>query len=279
MARGIPIDLHAVARAEQARRLALEAEFRSTVESRAFAAVRWIRRITRRGPDLASIDRLLAESLEPVPLRFDGNQWLIDRFHKLYYDYGAQTWRDTWWLGIRTLKCPLDLWLYQELLQQVRPDVVIECGTKYGGSAFYLASILDLIGHGSVVTIDITEQPGRPEHPRIEYITSSSVDASLVEQLAARCSGLTTLVILDSDHSRDHVLAELQAYAPLVSVGSYLIVEDTNIHGHPVLPDHPPGPAEAVEAFLPGRDDYVVAPIGEKFFLTFNPGGVLQRVR
>ncbi|MFM2182054.1 MAG: hypothetical protein RJB61_348 [Actinomycetota bacterium] len=277
MARGIPIDIHAVARAEQSRRLALEAEFRSTVESRAFTAVRWIRRITRRGPDLASIDRLLAESPEPVPLPANGTQWLIDRFHKLYYDYGARTWRDTWWLGVRTLKCPLDLWLYQELLQQVRPDIVIECGTKYGGSAFYLASILDLIGHGSVVTIDIAEQPGRPDHPRIEYITSSSVDPALVARLATRCEGLTTLVILDSDHSRDHVLAELHAYAPIVSVGSYLIVEDTNIHGNPVLPDHPPGPGEAVEEFLLGRDDFAVAPIGEKFFLTFNPGGVLQR--
>ena len=85
------------------------------------------------------------------------------------------------------------------------------------------------------------------------------------------------MVILDSDHSEAHVYDELVAYASLVSLGSYLIVEDTNIHGHPVRPDHPAGPAEALDRFLAERTDFVRDPIGDKFFLTFNPGGILRR--
>jgi cephalosporin hydroxylase len=85
------------------------------------------------------------------------------------------------------------------------------------------------------------------------------------------------MVVLDSDHRRPHVLAELHRYAPLVSPASYLIVEDTNVNGHPVLPDFGPGPLEAVEDFLTESDDFFVDGSREKYFLTFNPGGYLCR--
>ncbi len=88
----------------------------------------------------------------------------------------------------------------------------------------------------------------------------------------------SVLVVLDSDHSKEHVLAELEAYSPLVSEGGYLIVEDTNINGHPVLPNWGPGPTEALEEFLADNEDFVSDKGREKFFFTQNPGGFSKRV-
>jgi len=205
-------------------------------------------------------------------------QETVDRFHELYYDSDTRTWRDTWWMGIRTYKCPLDLWIYQEILHEVRPDLVIECGTGEGGSALYIAHVLDLIGKGEVVTVDLAPVARPPSHPRIHYVLGSSTDPAVVRQLedAARGKG-TVMVILDSTHTREHVAEELRLYHGLVTPGSYLIVEDTNVNGHPVLRDHGPGPMEAVQEFLAGRDDFFADASKEKFFVSFNPGGYLKR--
>lgn len=205
---------------------------------------------------------------------------VVDEFHRLYY-YGpgdaGRIYERTSWMGHRCQKCPLDLWVYQEILFEVRPTLVVETGTLHGGSALYLANMLDLLGAGRVVTIDIWAQEGRPAHPRIEYVLGSSADRALVEaHVAPRVDG-PVLVILDSDHSRDHVLAELELFAPLVTPGSYIIVEDTNVNGNPVEPDYQPGPGEAVRIFLE-RDGRFERDAGrEKFLMTFNPGGYLRR--
>jgi cephalosporin hydroxylase len=164
---------------------------------------------------------------------------VIEAFHRIYYARGEAggTWNDTYWLGVPTEKCPLDLWVYQEILNEVRPDIVIETGTRWGGSALFMASMMDLLGHGHVVTIDIDVPGERPSHPRISYLLGSSTSPAVVTEIGARVGPSTTaMVVLDSDHAMEHVLAELRAYAPLVTRGSYLIVEDTNINGHPVLP-------------------------------------------
>ncbi|MDO8835699.1 MAG: CmcI family methyltransferase [Vicinamibacterales bacterium] len=207
-------------------------------------------------------------------------QDLVTAFHRLYFDARAfnMTWRNTYWMGTAILKCPLDLWLYQEMLHTVRPAVVIETGTAFGGSAHFLGSMLDIVGHGRVVTIDIDERPGRPAHPRVTYVTGSSTDPAIVSQVADLVAGASpVLVLLDSDHAKDHVLRELQCYAPMVSRGSYLIVEDTNLNGHPVDPEFGPGPMEAIEAFLPSHPEFEHDPAMDKFFLTFNPKGYLKR--
>jgi cephalosporin hydroxylase len=203
----------------------------------------------------------------------------IRAFHELYYNSRETTWKDTRWRGVRAQKCPLDLWVYQEILHEVQPDLVVETGTAEGGSALFLASMLDLLGRGAVVTIDVVHRPDYPRHPRITYVHGSSTDPVIVADTARRVDpGARVLVILDSDHSKDHVLNEMRAYAPLVSTGSYLIVEDTNINGHPVLPEFGPGPWEAVEEFLETSDQFEVDRSREKLLLTFNPMGYLKRV-
>ncbi len=203
---------------------------------------------------------------------------LINGFHRLYYDGREQTWGNTFWLGHRVLKCPLDLWIYQEILSEVRPALIVETGTYLGGSALYLASICDLIGGGEVVTIDADRREGLPKHPRITYVTGSSTSRSVVSQVRELARGKSpVMVILDSDHRQEQVARELAAYAPLVTPGSYLVVEDTNINGHPVDSGHGPGPFEAVEEFLAGNNGFARDSSREKLLLTFNPGGFLKR--
>lgn len=202
----------------------------------------------------------------------------VRRFHELYYNSGSP-WRQNRWLGVRALKSPFDLWIYQEILFEQRPDVVVECGTARGGSAYFLASMLDLIGAGRVITVDIEPRDDRPPHPRITYLTGSSTDPEIVATVRDSIGpDEKTMVILDSDHSRDHVLAELRAYGPLVTKGYHLIVEDTNVNGNPILPEHGPGPKEAIEAFLAeDGEHWRVAKQWERMLLTFNPGGFLKR--
>ncbi len=205
-----------------------------------------------------------------------------DQFHRLYYDAGGlgRTWASTRWLGIPTQKCPFDLWIYQEILFELKPDVIIECGTADGGSALFLASLCDLLGKGRVVTVDIKENPARPKHPRITYLLGSSTAERIVDQIRQSIhEGDTVMAVLDSDHRKEHVVNELRIYSRLVTVGSYLIVEDTNLNGHPVAPSFGPGPLEAVHEFLERNGDFVVDRTREKFLLTFNPGGYLRRIR
>jgi cephalosporin hydroxylase len=206
----------------------------------------------------------------------------IRGFHRLYYHASdndpPQTWKTCSWLGVPALKCPLDLFVYQEILWATRPAVIVETGTAAGGSALYLASLCDLLEQGEVITVDIVDA-SQVQHPRITRIIGSSTDPAVVAQVHKRVAGRPALVILDSDHTRDHVLDELAAYNALVPIGGYLIVEDSNIHGHPVGWQYGPGPTEAIREFLRTRDDFVIDRRCERHLVTFNPGGYLRRVR
>lgn len=204
----------------------------------------------------------------------------MDEFHRLFYDLGRDggTWNATTWLGTYVLKNPLDLFVYQQILSEVRPGLVVETGTADGGSALFLAHVLDLLGSGEVVTVDVVRRSGRPEHPRITYLQGSSSDLHVVEEVRERAAAASpVMVILDSDHSREHVLDELRLYGPLVTPGSYLVVEDTNISGHPVRPDVPPGPTEALEVFRAEHPDFEVDRDREYLLVTFNPEGFLRK--
>jgi cephalosporin hydroxylase len=206
---------------------------------------------------------------------------VVNKFHDLYYrrwSEGADT-INLSWFGHKLLKCPLDLWMYQELLVRTRPDFVVETGTFAGGSALYFAMLLDSIGHGRVITVDIDVQPDRPEHSRISYITGSSVDAAVIEQVLETVGSQRAMVVLDSDHTADHVYAEMIAYSPLVQTDDYLIVEDTNVNGHPTFADFGPGPMEAVDKFLSQKEEFVIDQRCERFLMTLYPRGYLRRTR
>ena len=207
---------------------------------------------------------------------------VVDQFHRFYYTAGVNngTWQNTFWCGRQILKCPLDLWIYQEILWQVRPRLIIETGTFAGASAAYLASICDLIGDGRIISVDLDAKSDLPEHNRVRYLSGSSTAPEVVRAIEQEANGVTpVLVILDSDHRYAHVAKEIAAYAPLVSRDSYLIVEDTNVNGNPVLPEFGPGPLEAVEEFLSQNGSFERDHTREKFLMTFNRSGYLKRVR
>jgi len=200
-------------------------------------------------------------------------------FHELFYN-DPHTWRQTTWLGVTVWKCTFDLWNYQEILHETRPDLIIETGTAFGGSAFFLANVCDQLGHGNILSIDIAPRSDRPSHPRIQYWTGDSIAAETIAHAAQRAASADrVMVILDSDHRCEHVLAELRAYAGFVTRQCYLVVEDSNLNGHPVLVEHGPGPMEALERFRAENCHFQTDRKRERFLLTFNPGGYLRRVR
>lgn len=205
-------------------------------------------------------------------------KWIINSFHKLYYYNSSQTWDNTYWMGTKILKCPLDMWIYQEIFHELRPDLIIECGTNRGGSASFMAALLDLIGNGRILTIDIQEFENRPKHPRVEYILGSTTDDAIVATVKSRIKpGEKVLVILDSDHSDRHVYQEIKKYNQFVTSGSYMIVEDSNVYGHPVHKHHGPGPFESIDRFMKEQNEFVIDRSREKFMMTFNPTGYLKK--
>jgi cephalosporin hydroxylase len=135
-----------------------------------------------------------------------------------------------------------------------------------------------MVGKGKIVTVDITSKP-RPVHNRITYILGSSTSDKIFTTVNGYIQpNDKVMVILDSDHSKNHVTNEIVLYNKLVSIGNYLIVEDSNINGHPVLPNFGPGPMEALEEFLKENKSFIWDTTKEKFFLTQNPKGYLRRI-
>ncbi|MCL7960300.1 MAG: cephalosporin hydroxylase family protein [marine benthic group bacterium] len=197
-----------------------------------------------------------------------------------------QVWDNTSFLGIRVMKNPMDLWMMQYIISEVRPDYIVETGTAAGGSALYWAATLDLLGLESsrVITMDIedyTEAVAERGLWReyVEFIHSSSTDPETVASIAERVADKTVMVLLDSNHEAHHVLQELRMYGPLVSPGSYLIVEDTHLDGIPVAPEWGPGPMTALNEYLDtgGAELYEQDFTREAHVLTQNPGGWLRR--
>ena len=133
------------------------------------------------------------------------------------------------WLGVPTWKLPSDMWVYQELLVETRPELIVETGTQYGGSSLFYASVFDLLGAGEVVTIDIdTSQVHEAvrAHPRVTVIEGSSTDRAVIDPVLERTEGRRTMLILDSDHQEAHVAEELRGERRGLT-GVYLVVEDT----------------------------------------------------
>jgi cephalosporin hydroxylase len=201
-------------------------------------------------------------------------------FHRL------RIWDNMYYLGIKILKNPCDLWVMQQISYDIKPDYIIEAGTADGGSALYFAHILEGMGlHNSkVITIDIFDRTQAVSKlplwkKMVEFMHGSSTDSAIVEKIRRRVKGKKVIVVLDSNHSRDHVFKELLSYGPIVSPGSYLVVEDTMIDGIPVAPDYGPGPMSAAIDFLKTEQgaNFTQDVTREAMILTFNPGGWLRK--
>ncbi len=179
---------------------------------------------------------------------------IVRRYHVLMYANPAM-WELTW-LGVQTTQNPNDVWVIQEIIAEVKPDFIIETGTAGGGSTAIWAMLQrEVNAAGRVISIDIKDSVERDKLPqdilnRIDFLVGDSVDPQVLSSVSNKVKGGRVLAILDSDHHRSHVLKELQAYSPLVGIGSYIIVQDTNINGNPVFADAGPGPMEGVMEFL-----------------------------
>jgi len=173
-----------------------------------------------------------------------------------------------------------------ELISKVRPSVLIETGTHCGGSALDFAEMAALLGQPcSVITVDINPKLAyRPADYDITPVVGYSTDrrvagtvSSVLRDKLSRKPG-PVIVTLDSDHSQENVARELEIYSPHVTPGSYLIVEDTNVNGHPASPDHGPGPWEAVHDFLSRNQGFQIDLSCQRHLLTFFPDGWLRRI-
>ncbi|MFN8542846.1 MAG: class I SAM-dependent methyltransferase [Candidatus Binatia bacterium] len=201
--------------------------------------------------------------------------WMIRHQERIVFS-------DPRWLGVPIQKNPLDVWIYQEILFDVQPDVVIEIGSHAGGSALYLASLCDLLGKGIVVSIDCDRTAWRASHPRLRLLTGDAADPEIVRQAHAFCQNRTALVIHDADHRAPSVLRDLHLYADCVTIGSYLIVEDGVVDVFATdceLGFSEPGPLAAIRAFLTETDRFEVDLARERYQITYNPRGFLKRVR
>ncbi len=206
-----------------------------------------------------------------------------DRYHAWYYE--TKVWQSTKWMGVTTYKSPSDMWNYQEILSDLKPSLVIEFGTAFGGSALFFASVMRQIGQPfKVLSVDINIERVDEKAKRdadIELLTMSSTNervADRIKELRCEFPG-HVFAILDSDHRKTHVLGEFQLLRPLLIPGDYLIVEDSNINGHPVVSGWGAGPFEAIEEYESAYpDDYRHDIEREsKFGFTFAPNGFLIR--
>ena len=204
------------------------------------------------------------------------------------------------WLGRPIIQYPQDIIAMQELIWSIKPDLIFETGIAHGGSLIFSASMLELNAacggpqNAEVLGVDIDIRAHNREaleaHPmfkRITMIQGSSIAPDIIEQVKAKAANKQRiLVCLDSHHTHDHVLAEMEAYAPLTSVGSYCVVFDTIIEDMPaeMFPDRPWGldnnPKTAVWEYLKTHPEFEVdKQMDHKLLISVAPEGYLKRVR
>jgi cephalosporin hydroxylase len=200
---------------------------------------------------------------------------IIEQFHKLFHEKKLER---SAWLGRKIIKNPFDLWVYQEIICRCKPTLIIETGTYTGASSHYLSEIMKMSGiQGKVISIDCQAEWRRQFAPNeyLEFVLGTSTDQAIFNQVKSIATD-RTMVILDSDHSKNNVLRELDLYSQLVSSGQYLIVEDTNLGGNPISPEFD-GPMGAVKEFLEKNNEFQVDKKCERFLFTCNPDGFLLK--
>jgi cephalosporin hydroxylase len=216
--------------------------------------------------------------------RFNPLYLAAKRYYHSWY-YNTRVWEQTTWMGIITHKFPMDMWNYQEILVSLQPSLLIEFGTCHGGSALFFSSVLQQIGRPYVViSVDINAS-GISEKakadPNIRLLTMSSASPEARESIKILRENYAgpAFAILDSDHSKQHVLAEMKNLRDILVAGDYVVVEDSNVNGHPVLKSFGPGPYEAVEEYFrlfPHDYEHDFEREG-KFGVSAAPNGFLRR--
>lgn len=186
----------------------------------------------------------------------------------------------TTWLGYPVWQNVLDLWTIQETLTEIKPALLIECGTNRGGSARFYSQLFDLMGGGEIVSIDV-EKLHTLELPRVQFLLGSSVADEIVvavKERVQRCRG-PVMVILDSDHSAAHVAKELEIYCAMVTSGSYLMVQDGVIDTTSAFRGAGrPGPLPAIQKFLALHPEFMLDQERcDRFLVTHHPMGWLKR--
>jgi cephalosporin hydroxylase len=234
-----------------------------------------------------TIDRIQANNSNELLLR--SAQAFNIESNSAQYSYNFS------WMGRPVIQYPQDLLAMQELIWKVKPDLIIETGIAHGGSLIYYASLLELIGHGSVIGIDIDirdhNRKAIESHPmfkRINMIEGSSIDPSVVQQVKAIAQDKNRIMVsLDSNHTHEHVLQELRNYSPLVSIDSYIVVFDTIVEDLPAnyFAQKRPwtignNPKTAVRSFLKENDQFEIDhAIDNKLLISVAPEGYLKRVK
>ncbi len=181
--------------------------------------------------------------------------------------------------GIPCVQNALDFWALQEAISDLRPALLIEIGSYKGGSALFYGQLMDALGTGRVISIDI-ESPTGVEHPRVEFIEGDSLDPAIIDRARAEAEAADghVLVILDGDHSRDHVAGELEAYSPLVTPGSVLLSQDGLVDVLEAFAPMRPGPLPANRDFLASHPEFDYDPdLGDRYGFTTHPLGWMRR--
>jgi cephalosporin hydroxylase len=183
------------------------------------------------------------------------------------------------WLGNPIWQNVFDLWVIQETISEVKPALLIECGTNRGGSSLFYANLFDLMGGGELITIDI-EKLHELSHPRVTYLIGSSTAEDVLEVVRQRVAATRgpVMVILDSDHSQKHVHRELECYASFVTPGSYCLVQDGVIDTLWTFRAGRPGPLPAIVDFLGSSREFELdEERTNRFLITHHPKGWLKR--
>ncbi len=216
-----------------------------------------------------------ARPVEAVPMPED----VVRSYTEAYWDNLG--WRKTSWLGRRVARPPADLLTYHDLVNEIRPNWIINTRTGDGGRAMFFASMCDLVGHGQVLSIDDRDQQDLPQHDRITYLHAPLAGP----ETKARIEAITgtddprVLAVLGSATAKRRMMAEFDLVVDLVPVGSYVVFEDTLVNGHPVWPSFGPGPFEAVKELLAIHPEFVSDTARERYGVSFNPDGFLKRSR
>ena len=179
--------------------------------------------------------------------------------------------------GIPTWKNVFDLWVIQEIIHETQPEMVVEIGSKFGGTTLWLSDVMKSVAAGSVVSVDL-KRPRIDFPENVEHIEGNSIAPETIAQVQSLCVDHRTMVMADGNHAAKHVFEELVLYGPMVAPGCYFVVEDGIVD---VMDwrKFTPGPLVAVQRFLAESSDFEIDREREKFILTYAPAGFLKCVR